>query len=70
MRIDRPFEAFLDEPRYASGMVDMRMTEDDGVYAGNVDRECLAITKLFFPGALYQATFEQQRVRTRAQHVQ
>ena len=57
--IDRSLEAFPDKARYAPGMVDMRMTEHDGVYPGNVDRECFAIAELVFTGALHQAAFEQ-----------
>ena len=39
-------------------MVDVRVTQDDGVYPGDVDRERLAIAKLLFCGALYETAFE------------
>ena len=70
VRIDRPLEAFLDETRNAAGVIDVRMAENDGIYLRNIDRECFAIAEFFIPCALYESTFEQQRMRSGAYYVE
>ena len=64
MRIDRPGVALLDEQRYAAGVIDVRMTNDDRVNALRVNRERIAVVGLFFrrtitaPAAAIQKVME------------
>jgi hypothetical protein len=62
MSVDRASKPPADKQRQASGMIDMAVAEDDGVYFLRFEGKWLAVEGFRFTAALHKAAVEKNRV--------